>query len=149
MLFGVDTNVLLRFAYFSVPESQIARDAMRWIRKEDHQLCCSPQNIIEFWNVSTRPVAHNGYGRSIDGVERMLTLLQNRFVVLPPSTQTLEVWRLLVKKHMVRGAQVHDAHLAASLFANGVTNILTFNTKDFRRYDGLTVVHPRDLVLSE
>jgi predicted nucleic acid-binding protein len=40
--------------------------------------------------------------------------------------------------------QVHDARLVASMKANGVTHILTFNISDFARYEveGIVVVDP-------
>jgi hypothetical protein len=47
-------------------------------------VCFTPQNISEFWNVVTRPVAHNGLGFSVslvagevEKIERILTLLRD------------------------------------------------------------------------
>jgi predicted nucleic acid-binding protein len=52
-------------------------------------------------------------------------------------------WRHLVVAAGVSGVQVHDAHLVAVMCVHSLTHILTFNTADFTRYPGITVVHPQ------
>ncbi len=54
------------------------------------------------------------------------------------------MWRQLVVTYNVSGVQVHDAHLVATMLANGVSHILTFNTADFMRYanTGIVVADP-------
>jgi predicted nucleic acid-binding protein len=47
-----------------------------------------------------------------------------------------------VTAHAISGKQVHDARLAAIMEAHGVASILTFNTRDFSRYPGLTATDP-------
>jgi predicted nucleic acid-binding protein len=47
----------------------------------------------------------------------------------------------------VIGTKVHDAYLVAAMKAYGITRILTFNTRDFARYDGVQSVDPRTLIL--
>ncbi len=39
-------------------------------------------------------------------------------------------WRRLVVEHRISGVQVHDARLAAAMYAHGLTHILTANTGD-------------------
>jgi predicted nucleic acid-binding protein len=40
-----------------------------------------------------------------------------------------------------QGVQVHDARLAAAMYAHGISHILTFNGNDFRRYPGISAIH--------
>jgi predicted nucleic acid-binding protein len=47
--------------------------------------------------------------------------------------------------HSVVGVEVHDAKLVASMNAYGITHLLTFNTGDFERYPGITVVDPANV----
>jgi predicted nucleic acid-binding protein len=47
--------------------------------------------------------------------------------------------------YRVSGVQVHDARLVAAMRVHGVRRILTFNTKDFARFDDIEAVHPADL----
>jgi len=105
----------------------------------------TPQILIEFWNVSTRPVARNGFGLSptvaaveIGGVERF-------FQLAPDTPDIYPEWRRLVVAAGVSGVQVHDARLAAVMRVHGIAHILTFNTPDFARYPGITPVHPATL----
>jgi predicted nucleic acid-binding protein len=45
----------------------------------------------------------------------------------------------------VVGKQAHDARLVAVTLVHGITHLLTFNTDDFKRYDEITVVNPKDI----
>jgi len=45
-------------------------------------------------------------------------------------------------EHEVKGVQVHDARLAAGMYVHGVPQILTINVRDFKRFKGLSVLHP-------
>ncbi len=42
----------------------------------------------------------------------------------------------------VCGVQVHDARLAAAMYAHGISEILTFNGFDFTRFAGITAIDP-------
>ncbi|WP_315784832.1 type II toxin-antitoxin system VapC family toxin [Fischerella sp. JS2] len=131
----IDTNVLLRFIFRTDPQYPVVRTAIRKLRTEKHTLYISSQNCIEFWNVATRPIAKNGFGLTPTDVKRMLQRIERLFPLLPDTP---------VVTYSVSGVQVHDARLVASMKANGVTHILTFNTRDFARYvvEGIVVVDP-------
>ena len=45
-------------------------------------------------------------------------------------------------KHPVSGKQAYDARLVAAMKVHKVTHLLTFNSEDFKRYEGITVVSP-------
>jgi predicted nucleic acid-binding protein len=47
-----------------------------------------------------------------------------------------------VVQHNVIGAKVHDTHLVATMKVHGLDRILTFNMRDFGRYEGVTAIHP-------
>jgi predicted nucleic acid-binding protein len=134
----VDTNILLRAAQ----ERDPANTAVRTLRRQGHVLCVAPQNIIEFWNVCTRPLNLNGLGMSISATESYVKELIQIFRIVPDSLQTFEKWLELVVQHRVVGAKVHDARLVAVMKEHGIGGILTFNVKDFGRYDGVTTIHP-------
>ena len=57
----VDTNVLLRVSRRTDPEYPIAYEAISTLARKA-TLYYTHQNIAEFWNVVTRPVARNGFG---------------------------------------------------------------------------------------
>jgi predicted nucleic acid-binding protein len=65
--------------------------------------------------------------------------------VLPEPPDILDRWRTLVKVVGVTGTRSHDARLVATILANGITHILTFDTADFAGFPGITAIHPRDV----
>jgi predicted nucleic acid-binding protein len=141
----VDTNVLLRAIQLDSPFCEPARKALKVLHRQNHDLCLTPQNVKEFWNACTRPTDNNGFGISIPGTERHTRLLERYFTVLPDSALTYAVWRQLVPQHQVIGSKVHDAYLVAAMKTYAITQILTFNTSDFARYEDIQSVDPRTL----
>ncbi|RAM52654.1 MAG: PIN domain nuclease [Hapalosiphonaceae cyanobacterium JJU2] len=144
MVYLLDTNVLLRFIFRSDPRYPVVKTAIRKLRTDKHALYISSQNCIEFWNVATRPIARNGFGLTPTDAKRMLQRIERLFSLLPDTPAVYPEWCRLVVTYSVSGVQVHDARLVASMKANSVTHILTFNTSDFTRYavEGIVVVDP-------
>jgi hypothetical protein len=46
----------------------------------------------------------------------------------------------------IQRVQVHDARLAASMYGSRVDQMLTMNVRDFRRFTGLRVTHPGQVI---
>jgi len=137
----VDTNVLLRRTQPNHEHHAAAMDSVARLLAAGEMVCITSQNIAEFWNVVTRPVANNGLGfpvslalSEVEKLERILTLLRD-------SAATYPEWKRLVVKHSVLGTKVHDARLVAAMNVHGIERILTFNTGDFARY-GIEVLLP-------
>jgi predicted nucleic acid-binding protein len=144
MVYLVDTNFLLRFVDRSSPLNTIVRDVRKKLRANGEQLKITPQNCKEFWNVATRSAVKNGLGLTPTHTNRLLELIERLFPLLPDTPAIYSEWRRLVVTYSVSGVQVHDAYLVASMKANNVTHILTFNTADFTRYavEGIVAVDP-------
>jgi len=140
--YAVDTNVLLRLSQRKHPLHHLITTALRRLVARDVELCFTPQNLGEFWNVSTRPVERNGFGLSIEETDAHIQSIERTMELLPEDERVYRVWRRLLLSHGVRGAQVHDAHLAAALEVHGVTHLLTLNGADFKRFPSLIAVHP-------
>ena len=115
------------------------------LESDDDEVCLATQNLIEFWNVCTRPLERNGLGMTVEMTDAELTRLEGIFTVLPDSPAIYGQWRRLVRVHGVMGVKVHDARLVAAMLVHGVTHILTFNTDDFRRFSEITAVHPSEI----
>jgi predicted nucleic acid-binding protein len=141
----VDTNVLLRAIQHDSPFCGPARTALKLLHRQNYELCLTPRNVKEFWNACTRPTDNNGLGISVPGAERHTRLLERYLTVLQDSALTYAAWRQLVPTHRVIGTKVHDAYLVAAMKTHGLTQILTFNTSDFARYDDIQSVDPRTL----
>jgi predicted nucleic acid-binding protein len=69
----LDTGVLLRLVNPADPQHVTVRNAVRILYQRGDSLVTTPQNIAEFWNVSTRPVqARGGLGRTLAETERCI-----------------------------------------------------------------------------
>ena len=141
----IDTNVLLRALALQNPLRPVARKAIRALLEAGAGLCVAPQNLVELWNVCTRPEKYNGLGKTIAVTHRYLRLVESFATVLPETPELFLKWRELVLTYEVSGAKVHDARLVAAMTLYHVGRILTFNTQDFVRYKAIEAVNPTAL----
>ena len=82
--------------------------------------CFVRQNLVEFWNVCTRPFPARDRRRPFE-------------------------WRRLVVAYSVAGVQVHDARLIAAMLAHGILQLLALKIAIFG-HTPISVVDPRDVV---
>jgi predicted nucleic acid-binding protein len=120
-----------------------AVNAIATQRNRGDMLHIAPQNLIEFWNVYTRPINRNGLGHTAEEAEAEVNRLKAFFLLLLDTPTIYQEWERLVVRYRVMGVNVHDARLVAAMRVHGLTNILTFNTTDFARYSEIiTAYHP-------
>ncbi|HKQ07453.1 MAG TPA: type II toxin-antitoxin system VapC family toxin [Blastocatellia bacterium] len=142
MNYVVDTNVLLRSVQSKHSMQRDAYMAIATLRSQGERLCLTSQNVIEAWAVATRPLAYNGLGMTIEQAARQFGRIKRFFAILPDNPAILAEWERLVVHYRVQGKQAHDARIVAAMKVHGVTQLLTFNTDDFKRYADVTAVHP-------
>jgi predicted nucleic acid-binding protein len=146
MSYMMDSNILLRFTKPSDPDHGLVRTAVRTLKAHGEILSFAPQNLVEFWNVCTRPAtARGGFGLTVAQTDRKARLVERLFRLLPDSPAIHVEWRRLVVVHTVTGVSVHDARIVAAMLVHGQTHLLTFDDGDFARYPGIIAVHPRDI----
>lgn len=141
-----DTNVLLRRIHRRDPQHRLAQRALNRLIRQGDRICVTSQNLIELWAVCTRPPDNNGLGLNTLQTERILTRIERAVIRLPDSDNIYPEWRRLVVTHGVSGKKSHDARLVAIMNIQAITHIVTFNTEDFRRYPGITVIHPQSIM---
>lgn len=141
-----DTNLLLRLADPASAQHLIATHALARLLRQGDEVFLTPQNLIEFWAVATRPVEANGFGWSSERTTKEVTELQERFPLLPDAPEIFTRWLALVKQLPVHGKRVHDARLVAALQAHVVEHLITFNASDFNVFESLSLIDPRSLV---
>jgi len=140
-----DTNILIRRINRFDTQHKEVRLALKILEERGDRVCIVPQNIIECWSVATRPVSRNRLGLLPSHVERISARIEDSLPVLPERIEIYGEWKRLVTLHAVSGLKVYDARLVASAFVYGIETLLTFNGDDFRRYQGIRLLHPRDL----
>lgn len=147
MLVALDSGILLRVLQRADPQHMAVRQAVRTLHNRGDTLVTAPQNVAEFWNVTTRPAtARGGFGLDVQEARRRVRVLERLFQVLPDSPSAYPIWKQLVVRHGVMGVQVHDARLVAWMQGHGVSHLLTLNASDFARYQTITALTPQHLL---
>lgn len=141
----LDTNVLLRLYQPNSPEFSPIRRAVNSLHRANAALYYLSQNLVEFWNVSTRPVAQNGYGLLPAETDEVARQIERAFILLPDVEAIHHEWRRLVLAYGVSGTKVHDARIVAAMIVHGVRQILTLDGRDFERYTEIEVVPPQNI----
>jgi predicted nucleic acid-binding protein len=141
----LDTNILLRISTRDDPHHPVIVEALKRLVERGVRPCYTSQTLAEFWNTSTRPRDKNGFGLTVAETDNLAHVIERNFELLPDSRETHERWRSLLVAHNIQGVQVHDARLAASMYVHGVVQLLTINVRDFRRFEGLQVLHPNEV----
>ncbi|MGO9112199.1 MAG: type II toxin-antitoxin system VapC family toxin [Thermoguttaceae bacterium] len=145
----LDTGVLLRLFERLDPNFSDIQAVLKLLWTRGDELVITPQNAAEFWNVSTRPAtARGGFGQSITKTCARLAAIERICRVLPETPATFVEWKRLVVAYSIIGASVHDARIVAQRAAWKVGTIVTLNSADFRRFPGIVVYTPRDLLSS-
>lgn len=145
MSYLVDTNILVCLVHQVDPMHPDVKSACTTLQTQGEILCIIPQNLIEFWVVATRPTSANGLGLTLTETSQELSILKEIFQLKPDTSTIFVEWEQLVVKYQVIGKLAHDTRLVAAMIAHNLTDLLTFNTKDFKRFSEITVIDPRSI----
>jgi predicted nucleic acid-binding protein len=125
----VDTNVFLAA---TDPRGQSHQAALTFLQEGEDALFMSPQIMREYLVVATRPTAVNGLGLSVrQALENVDMFMGVATLVFEPEAAWRKLRELLQAPDPPSGKRVHDANIAATALANGLTTVATFNAQDF------------------
>src|SRR5437667_7106795 len=133
----IDTNIILRSADRLHPASPPARKAMKILFRQGYRLCVAKQTLIESWVVATRPRDANGFGYSAQFAAEGISKIKRLFYLLAETDDIYPAWEKLVLSYGVLGKTAYDARLVAAMQVHNISQILTFDTDDFKRYAGI------------
>ena len=149
MAYLLDTNILLRTISPNDPMHIETIAAIDILNASREQVVIAPQNLIELWNVCTRPTEKNGLGFTPERTKAEVDRLKRLFIFIPDTPAIFPEWERLVTTYEVKGTKVHDTRLVAFMLVHRLSQILTFNVKDFRRFSPeITPVSPKEIVNS-
>lgn len=146
MKIGLDTNIVLRNALSSDLRHVLVNSAERGLVETKWQPVLVPQILVEFWSVATRPASVNGIGWTAQQAHTAIDAAIDAYTLLSYPESAVLTWLAMCDECAVLGRQAHDAHLAATLLEAGVSHLLTLNPADFKRFPGLTVVTPDEVL---
>ena len=139
----LDTNILVRITRSQSSAYPEVSGAVERLLSAGATLFYTHQNIAEMWNVMTRPANANGLGLEFDQADAEVQAIERSMRLLPEANMAYQYWRQLLVQYKVRGVQVHDARLVATMLANGSRHMLTLNVSHFTRFSEIVAIHPR------
>jgi predicted nucleic acid-binding protein len=143
----VDTNIPLRIAQIGHPHRQPALDALELLTLRDQErFAIAPQSLYEMYVVCTRPASGNGFGYTAPQALAEIAATRSIFELLPETAQVYPTWEGLIAKYNVQGKPAHDTRLVALMIQHRVSQILTFNDADFRRFVEIRPLNPFDVL---
>lgn len=99
------------------------------------------QTLCEFYSVVTnarRVSRRRTPAEALSAVSGLLSFVR----ILPVPTVTVDELMDLLRRRAVTGGDIFDLHLVATMKANGILRIYTFNRTDFEIFSELEVVAP-------
>jgi len=137
----VDANVLVYALDADAPQHAAARALIETARDAPTTLFVTSQILCEFYSIVTnarRVLKPRSPSDALSAISGLLAFLH----VLPVPVHTVAGWLDLLRRHPVTGGDVFDLQIVATMQANGVQRIYTFNTADFEVFTELSVVMP-------
>jgi len=106
-------------------------------------LYVSSQILCEFYSLITNPrrVAAASSAEEAMGILEAIVALPGLYL-LPTPARAVAGWMELLARRPVTGGAVFDLQIVATMQANGIQRIYTFNTDDFEVFSELEVVVP-------
>jgi len=137
----LDTNVLVAASVVEHPSHAVAEALVGRLATAGCAVCVSPQVCREFIATMTRAPLE---GREFTPVQAIGVLGEwlAGCVLLEETDEVLADLLRLVARCGVRGKQVHDANIVATMLASRVGRLATLDQGDFRRYEDAIALEP-------
>jgi predicted nucleic acid-binding protein len=140
---ALDANVLVYAVDADAPQYAASRALIEAARDTATTLYVTSQILCEFYAVVTNPrrvsVARSP-AEALGVISGLLTM--PGIHVLPMPASSVVGWMKLVRRRPVTGGPIFDLQLVATMQANNVQRIYTFNTQDFAVFPELQILTP-------
>ena len=137
----VDTNVLVYGNITSSPFYVVARDRLGELKRAGTPLWISRQVIREYVVTLTRGQAYATPVPPADAAAAAEDIAA-QFSVVDETANVTHALLSLVRRFDIKGRQVHDANVVATMTVHGARRLLTHNVADFKRYEPLIEILP-------
>jgi predicted nucleic acid-binding protein len=140
-----DTNILV----YSIDTESVYHESSRKLveaaREGKIKGAIFPQNLVEFYAVITSPRRVQNPLDPKTAWEQVKTF-RSIFEVMEPGEDTLDYLEKIILTHSIKGANIFDSLLVAMMQSRGISNICTYNTKDFEKYKDIKVKTPEEIL---
>lgn len=138
---AVDANVLVYAHYRDSPQHSASRAFLGRAGRGQLEICFTSQILAEFFSIVTsakRVSDPRTPQEAVAAIEALLAFPGT--LVLPSPSGVTSRWLELVRSRPVRAGAIFDLQFAATVMANGIRRICTFNRQDFDYIPGLEVL---------
>ena len=136
----IDTNVLIysTFPDFE-PEKHIrSLETLNQLLLSGTPLFVSSQILREYFAISTNGSIFKKPLTSKQAAGKIREFLK-RFTLLLEKETTIQTLVDLIEKYAVSRQKIHDLNIVATMIDHGVSQLLTYNKKDFKRIRSITL----------
>lgn len=143
----LDTNLLVYYTFkdFEPVKHEESRKVIDKLRETNTRVTITTQNLREFYAVVTgkkyfkSPLTPKAAGEQI--------LIFSSVFNVADITQDV-IFRLipLAEKYKVKGRQIYDTTIVATMLHLGAGTVLTYNKKDFIKFREIRTIEPSDLL---
>jgi predicted nucleic acid-binding protein len=139
----LDANVLAYALNVDAPQHAASLALLEAGSDPSVTLYVTSQILCELYSVITNPrrvAVASSSAEALGAIADILALPGMQ--VLPAPARVVAGWMSLLKRHPVTGGNVFDLQIVATMLANGISRIYTFNSDDFNVFSELVVVTP-------
>ena len=141
----VDTNVLLTATDASRHNHHLVRRLLSRSRREPCHFGLSAQVLREYLAVATESPNRLGLGLAPRDALANARAFRRRLAFFEEAVAVADRLAELVQIHDLAGVRIHDANIAATMLAHGLTRLMTDNTDDFAAYTDIEAVTPQQV----
>jgi predicted nucleic acid-binding protein len=139
----LDANVLAYAVNVDAPQHAASRALLEAANDPLVALYVTSQILCELYSVITnrrRVVVASTVPEALAILSAVLAL--PGIYVLPTPARAVVGWMQLLERHPVTGGDVFDLQIVATMQANGIDGIYTFNGDDFKAFPEIRVLNP-------
>jgi uncharacterized protein len=139
----IDANILIYAVNTDAPQHAVSRRLLEAALEPTVTLYVTPQILCEFYSVITNPKRIATAFTAAQATQIIIDLLElpGLRILATPALAALKLTELL-KRHPVTGAGIFDLQIVATMQANNVLRVYTFNSADFQIFPDLQVIAP-------
>ncbi len=138
----LDTNILVYAIDELSPFHKKAKEVRDKASEGEIKGCISFQVLTEFYSAVTNPNNKSPLSPK-KAKEEIKNYLRNGFIAkLPIKEKTIRKMIDLAEKKEIKGQNIYDVQIIATMLNNGVKMIYTNNDKDFRKFKEIKVINP-------
>ena len=145
----LDANILIYAVNTNAPQHTASRRLLEAALDSAVTLYVTLQILCEFYSVVTNPKRIAAAFTAAEATQMIADLLELpglRILATPP--RAAQKLTELLKHHPVTAASIFDLQIVATMQANDIQRIYTFNVSDFEEVPELVVVVPQGPLLS-